>query len=210
MLQKFAKLHSEIFKSSFHKWTSKFIFVIHILFECFKKTVERTCRRHYPIWKKWIVQTSQAPLISKEINEKIIPRSRLRSEFLKFNSKLRNYWSSLIRLEKKVYVSKLNLTDLAGHKTFITKISFFEKNFHLVKHNLNLERQCFKGWENTNKKILFQMIRKWLKRSMSCLWKYFQNIKLRRSKIIKYVKTMLIVRSSMVQVNWEITQFWKL
>lgn len=210
MLQKFTKLHSEIFKSSFHEWSSKFIFVIHILFECFKKTVERTCPKHYPIWKKWIVQTSQAPLISKEINEKIIPRSRLRSEFLKFNSKLRNYWSSLIRQEKKVCVSKLNLTDLTGHKTFITKVSFFEKNCPLVKHNLNLKGQCFKGWGISNKKTLFQMKRKWLKRSMSSLWKYFQNIKLRRNKIIKYIKTMLIVQSSMVQVNWEITQVWTL
>ena len=74
-------------------------------------TFNEVIQRHTPIKQRY-ASAYQAPFIIKKINKGIMKRSRLRSEFLNTKSdtdrkaynKLRNFWVSLIRREKKNFM----------------------------------------------------------------------------------------------------------
>ena len=98
-------------------------------FESFKRIVDKTLDKYAPIKKRY-VRTNQAPFMNKRINKEIMKRSRLRNKFLNTKSdigrraynKQRNICVTLIRQQKKNFLSKLNTRGVTGNKTFWRKV----------------------------------------------------------------------------------------
>ena len=94
-------------------------------FDRFKTALDKAIQRHAPIKKRY-VRANQAPFINKKINKEIMKRSRLRNKFLNTKSdidrkaynKQRNLCVSLIRSEKKNFLSNINTCDITDNKTF--------------------------------------------------------------------------------------------
>ena len=74
--------------------------------------------------KKRYTRANQAPFLSKEINNEIMTRSRLRNEFLRCRSdenkkaynEQRNRCVKLVRSAKKVHYSNLSIKDVNDNK----------------------------------------------------------------------------------------------
>ena len=94
-------------------------------FDRFKAALDEAIQRHAPI-KKGYIRANQAPFINKNINKGIMKRPRLRNKFLYTKSdndrkvciKQRNLFVSLIRSEKKNFLSNINTSDITDNKTF--------------------------------------------------------------------------------------------
>ena len=100
--------------------------------------------------KKRYTRANQAPFLSKEINNEIMTRSRLRNEFLRCRSdenkkaynEQRNRCVKLVRSAKKADYRNLNIKDVNDNKEFWKTVkTLFSKKMN-TNENFTLVDNC--------------------------------------------------------------------
>ena len=131
--RKYKGFSNEVFMHELESALARFS---QISFRTFKSTVDNILQKHAAIKKRY-VRANQASFINSKIHKEVMRRTRLRNKFIDSKTdadriaynKQRNYCVSLIRKEKKVYYSNLNVRGVTDNKTCWRKVKprFSEK-----------------------------------------------------------------------------------
>ena len=127
-------------------------------FDGFKSAIDEAIPRHAPITKRY-VRVNQAPFINKKLNKQVMKRSCLRHTFLNTKSdigrkayyKEHDLCASLIKSEKKNFVSIINTSDIADKKTFWKTVKpFFTDKIKTKSKITLLDKKCIPGRSRGN------------------------------------------------------------
>ena len=114
-------------------------------FDGFKSAIDEAIPIHASIKKRY-VWVNQAPFINKKLNKEVMKRSCLRNTFLNTKSDIgrKAYYKendlcvSMIRSEKKNFVSIINTSDITDKKTFWKRVKPFFTDKMKTKSKITL------------------------------------------------------------------------